>query len=154
MPLNQSIHIFTWMNGWGSCMGCPGGVNAAVVQAHSFSQECCWFRFGSQGNVPGAPLTGDEPLIWVCVPLMGLPDQLRMLSSLVNVELAHGGSQEPLPSSSRRRQSEEEGRRPVPGMGRTEVCGLGYFPFSKASFMFFITILVLKWIFQWYVLLF
>ncbi|KAK5901898.1 hypothetical protein CesoFtcFv8_007210 [Champsocephalus esox] len=53
---------------------------------------------------------------------MGLPDQLRMLSSLVNVELAHGGSQEPLPSSSRRRQSEEEGRRPVPGMGRTEDC--------------------------------
>lgn len=30
---------------------------------------------------------------------MGLPDQLRMLSSLVNVELAHGGSHEPLPSS-------------------------------------------------------
>lgn len=33
---------------------------------------------------------------------MELPDQLRMLSSLVNVELAHGGSHEPLPSSQSR----------------------------------------------------
>lgn len=66
-------------------------LNAAEVQVLSFSREHCWFRFGSQGKMPGALFTGDERLIWVCVPLMGLPDQLRMLSSLVNVELAHGG---------------------------------------------------------------
>lgn len=66
---------------------------------------------------------------------MGLPDQLRMLSSLVNVELAHGGSHEPLPSS---RSAGEEGRG-EPGnvlvMRRTEVCVAWALPFSKTSFM-------------------
>lgn len=35
----------------------------------------------------GALFRWDEHLMWVCVPLMGLPDWLRMLSLLVNVEL-------------------------------------------------------------------
>lgn len=41
--------------------------------------------------MPEALFNRDDALISVCVPLMGLPDQLRMLSSLVNVELGHGG---------------------------------------------------------------
>lgn len=49
--------------------------------------------------VPRALFTGDEPLISVCVPLMELPDCLRILSSLVNVELAHSGGWRPLSRS-------------------------------------------------------
>lgn len=98
------------------------GATTAAVQALSFSREHCWFRFGSQGMVPGSLFTGDEPLIWVCVPLMGLPDHLRTLSSLVNVEQAHwGGGHRNHCQAALGREGGETGRTQV--MQWTEVYG-------------------------------